>query len=327
MLNSADSADSDDAGCQTILGVGVCGVNDLDHDGTSYRPDWPDGSASHPDALIIGNASDLGVGPLSFAGGSYRAPYGKISFVPGAIEANIGSSFYPFFSQAGVGASCVFNFGNDIPGVTTNDFGKTVQYGLTLDNPCVAILADVNRDGNVDCADLALVRASFGKRMSDIGFDARADVNGDGVVDVKDLAFVAQNLPSTASCPTAPGPDLLPAISPGQQDSASPFCAVDTFHSTLSDRHYITTFSVENQGTTIASTFNVTVFWSSSNSGGSEFIPNGGSLPPGESKVFTVAISPNLPNTSVNFVAISVGSVPGESNVINNVVLGLCPPF
>jgi hypothetical protein len=46
-------------------------------------------------------------------------------------------AFYPFFSQAGTGSSCVFNFGNDIPGVTTTDFGKAAQYGTTIDNPCL----------------------------------------------------------------------------------------------------------------------------------------------------------------------------------------------
>jgi hypothetical protein len=38
-------------------------------------------------------------------------------------------------TQAGTGASCVFNFGNDIPGTTTNDFGQRAQYGTTITNP------------------------------------------------------------------------------------------------------------------------------------------------------------------------------------------------
>jgi hypothetical protein len=52
-----------------------------------------------------------------------------------------------------------------------------------------------------DCADLALVKASFGKHQGQPGFDPGADINQDGVVDVKDLAFVAQHLPAGTHCP------------------------------------------------------------------------------------------------------------------------------
>ncbi|HET7505590.1 MAG TPA: Ig-like domain repeat protein, partial [Kofleriaceae bacterium] len=46
------------------------------------------------------------------------------------------TGFYPFFTQASAGTACRFNFGNTIPGVTTNDFGQAAQYGTTIDNPC-----------------------------------------------------------------------------------------------------------------------------------------------------------------------------------------------
>jgi hypothetical protein len=60
--------------------------------------------------------------------------------------------------------------------------------------------ADVNGDGLVNCNDVAIVKASFGKRSGQPGFDARADVNKDGIVDVRDLAFVSQNLPAGTRC-------------------------------------------------------------------------------------------------------------------------------
>jgi hypothetical protein len=60
---------------------------------------------------------------------------------------------------------------------------------------------DVNGDLKVDCSDLALIKAAFGKTSGQAGFDARADVNFDGVVNVKDLAFVAQHLPAGTHCP------------------------------------------------------------------------------------------------------------------------------
>jgi hypothetical protein len=64
-----------------------------------------------------------------------------------------------------------------------------------------AILGDVNGDGVVNCADIAIIKASFGKKAGQAGFDTRADVNGDSVVNVIDLATVAKQLPAGTSCP------------------------------------------------------------------------------------------------------------------------------
>ena len=62
------------------------------------------------------------------------------------------------------------------------------------------IAADLNGDGLLDCKDLAVVRASFGKRTGQAGFNAWADVNGDGVIDIRDLALVSQKLPAGTRC-------------------------------------------------------------------------------------------------------------------------------
>lgn len=61
--------------------------------------------------------------------------------------------------------------------------------------------ADVNGDGQVDCADVALVKASFGKRSGQAGADPRTDVNADLVTDVRDLAIVSRALPIGTRCP------------------------------------------------------------------------------------------------------------------------------
>jgi hypothetical protein len=53
---------------------------------------------------------------------------------------------------------------------------------------------DLNGDGQVDCADLAIVKASFGKRTGQAGFNAWADINDDGVVNVIDLALISQKM-------------------------------------------------------------------------------------------------------------------------------------
>jgi hypothetical protein len=59
---------------------------------------------------------------------------------------------------------------------------------------------DVNGDGEVNCKDLQLVKASMGKKTGQPGFDPEADVNLDGVVDVKDLAIVASQLSIGSTC-------------------------------------------------------------------------------------------------------------------------------
>jgi hypothetical protein len=64
----------------------------------------------------------------------------------------------------------------------------------------VAVPGDVNGDGVVDCVDLAIVKASFGKKTGQPGFDPRADVNHDGVVNILDLSFVAKQLPAGTVC-------------------------------------------------------------------------------------------------------------------------------
>ena len=55
--------------------------------------------------------------------------------------------------------------------------------------------ADLNGDGVADCKDLAIAKASFGKRLGQPGFDPRADVDHNGVVDIKDWTFTKQIVP------------------------------------------------------------------------------------------------------------------------------------
>jgi len=65
----------------------------------------------------------------------------------------------------------------------------------------VSVPGDVNGDGVVNCLDLDLVKAAFGTKTGQPGFNPNADVNHDGVVNVLDLAFVASQLPAATTCP------------------------------------------------------------------------------------------------------------------------------
>jgi hypothetical protein len=116
---------------------------DLDFDGSSYVADWPDGSANHPTSFRY-------LGPFDPTGTQYPSVQFETD-APGSeqncsstTKANCvvppaGASFYPFWSMTNAqgitgapttpGSTCVWNFGNDIAGVTTDDFSKDAQYG------------------------------------------------------------------------------------------------------------------------------------------------------------------------------------------------------
>ena len=64
----------------------------------------------------------------------------------------------------------------------------------------ITVAGDVNRDGAVDCADLAAVRSAMGRRSGQAGWVANADLNRDNVVDVRDMALVTRALPSDIVC-------------------------------------------------------------------------------------------------------------------------------
>jgi hypothetical protein len=128
--------DADDKNCSTTRGIGGCFDSDNDQDGLPYQADWPDGTAAHPGSFVIGSPNDKGVGPMTTSTTSlstFDEGYSTITF---QTTESTATTFYPFFSQAGTGPACRFNFGNDIPGTTTNDFGQAAQYGTTIENPC-----------------------------------------------------------------------------------------------------------------------------------------------------------------------------------------------
>ena len=112
---------------------------DLDFDGQSYKPDWPNGSPNYPTSFQY-------VGPFTSGGHTYpqvqfESDIGGSSNLcnvmtgAGCTVAPISAKFYPFWSlgkQSGALGSnttaCVWNFGNDQPNTVLN-FGKDAQYG------------------------------------------------------------------------------------------------------------------------------------------------------------------------------------------------------
>ena len=122
-----------------------CSETNSGFDGASYLPLWPDGNTSlHPGPTRF-------TGPLF--GSSYNHAYDRMAFeadLP-AIEGGQGcnrttgagctlipttddnepAAFYPFFTTHPVSGTCNWQFGNNIPGDTSN-FGENAQYGTLL---------------------------------------------------------------------------------------------------------------------------------------------------------------------------------------------------
>jgi hypothetical protein len=117
------------AGCQD----NVFQNGDLDFDGNSYQADWPDGSPGHPTSFKY-------LGPFTPVGGTYPTIQYESNVAASEILCNVqtgagctappvGAAFYPFWSIGSSHGLCLWNFGNDIPGTTIEDFGRDAQYG------------------------------------------------------------------------------------------------------------------------------------------------------------------------------------------------------
>lgn len=59
--------------------------------------------------------------------------------------------------------------------------------------PALALFGDLNGDGHVDGADIAIVAYSFGSCPGQPRWNPIADLNNDGRVDGADIALVALN--------------------------------------------------------------------------------------------------------------------------------------
>jgi hypothetical protein len=128
--------DSDDAPCFSVaVTVPGCLGADVDFDGTSYLPDWADGTKNTAKPLQIGSILEHSFGPVSNLKG-----YPTMQFETdiGASESTCqntgagctvpppGAAFYPFYALS---RNCIMTFGNDIDGSTIYDFGRDAEYG------------------------------------------------------------------------------------------------------------------------------------------------------------------------------------------------------
>jgi hypothetical protein len=117
---------------------------DLDFDGFSYKPDWPNGTASYPTPLLVSSPES------QRPSGAFSAPFKKSQFetdmlviqflAPGSTCNPFagtgcslpppGADFYPWFHLAAPGGTCAWTLSNDgIPNQIENFGGESVAWG------------------------------------------------------------------------------------------------------------------------------------------------------------------------------------------------------
>jgi hypothetical protein len=132
-----------------LVRVQGCTETNTGFDGIAYTTAWPDGNTRlHPTPFQFTSA---------LTGNHFNQPYSRVAFEAdlGAIEATCNrttgvgctlipttdsgqpAQFYPFFTTTNVHHSCNWQFGNDIPGETSN-FGRNNQYGTLLSSTYLA---------------------------------------------------------------------------------------------------------------------------------------------------------------------------------------------
>jgi hypothetical protein len=117
-----------------------------------------------------------------------------------------GGAFTPWLSQtaatqAGYAGYLghTYGFYSIARAVSGNQEGAKSAAEATTQTPATSP-EDVNGDGQINCLDVDIVRAAFGTKTGQAGFNAAADVNKDGVVNVLDLALVTQKLIPGTTC-------------------------------------------------------------------------------------------------------------------------------
>ncbi len=153
--------DGDDDFCfpgTEALRININGCTDTNtgFDGLSYQPVWPDGNKKlHPQPILFSSPRTGPGNSVNYSRVGFEANLPRIestcnrstgagcTLIP-TTDKGTPAAFYPFFSafQNGVqdergNGGCVWAFGNDLPGATT-DFGRNAQYGSLLSSTYLA---------------------------------------------------------------------------------------------------------------------------------------------------------------------------------------------
>jgi hypothetical protein len=171
--SNTSATDGDDNFCfpaSQALRIKINGCSDTNtgFDGLPYQPVWPNGNPLHPQPFLFsspttGPGDSVQYSRMAFEanlprlqGGTCRATGVGCNRIP-ITDKGTPAAFYPFYSafQDGVpneqgDNGCMWGFGNNLPGATTN-FGRNAQYGPVLETTYLLFNgggATVNRFNN-----------------------------------------------------------------------------------------------------------------------------------------------------------------------------------
>jgi hypothetical protein len=143
--------DADDDFCfpgteALLINVNGCTDTNTGFDGSDYQPVWPDGNgALHPEPVLFSSPLTGASDAVKYSRVGFEANLPRIestchrttgagcTLIP-TTDKGTPAAFYPFFSALhprGRGNDCLWAFGNDLPGAST-DFGGNAQYGSLL---------------------------------------------------------------------------------------------------------------------------------------------------------------------------------------------------
>ena len=169
-----ERSDADDGVCfnaaesTLVLVTGCLGTN-TGFDGVPYQRLWPDGNPNHPTSILFSSpltgeehnqnyeraafetdlprieapgASDAGACNRDTGAGCTLIPLTDDKLASGAFKP---ANFYPWFTAAQSGQGCMWTLGANIPGLTTQDFGKNNEYGELIKLVYPAVGGTVSR--------------------------------------------------------------------------------------------------------------------------------------------------------------------------------------
>jgi len=136
--------------------INGCTDTNVGWDGLAYQPVWPDGNRMlHPQPILFSSPRTGPDDTINYSRVAFEANLPRIeatcnrstgvgcTLIP-TTDKGTPAAFYPFFSafQNGVqdeqgNGGCLWAFGNDLPGATT-DFGRNAQYGSLLSSTYLA---------------------------------------------------------------------------------------------------------------------------------------------------------------------------------------------
>ena len=163
-------------------------------------PDFSVGASAGAAAVPPGGTASYEVNVASLRGFGENVAL-RVTGFPAAATASFSSD--PIAGGTGSSSLRVVTSSESPPGNYTlfvSGLDGILSHVVTVPLVVQGVPGDVNGDGVVDCADLALARAAFGRQVGQPGYNPRADFNGDGVVNIGDLAFAAHQMPAGTKC-------------------------------------------------------------------------------------------------------------------------------